>query len=135
LIITKLVTAAIIIDSGKVLLTRRGPSEKLAGFWEFPGGKVEQGESLQDCLERELKEELGIVSVVGRELTRSEYTYPHGAFTLIALESKIVDGDISLSVHDRAEWVEINNLLDYKLAPADIPIAKWIQGEIEHAYH
>jgi 8-oxo-dGTP diphosphatase len=69
----KTVTAAINIRDQKVLLTRRGKSEKLAGYWEFPGGKVEDGETLQECLERELLEELGVAAVIGEVMAKSEY--------------------------------------------------------------
>ena len=81
---TKKVAAAIIRSGEEILLTRRKPGEKLAGYWEFPGGKIE----------------------------------------LIALEAKIVSGDLQLTVHDKADWVPLPDLLEYKLAPADIPIAE-----------
>ena len=71
----KQVTAAIIIRDGKVLLTRRKQGESLAGFWEFPGGKIEKGETPQECLERELKEELGLNTCAGDLLTECVYHY------------------------------------------------------------
>ena len=123
----KQVTAAIIIEGGKVLLTRRGPCGKLPGFWEFPGGKIEDGESPQACLERELREELGIDAKAGKILTESKYYYEHGACNLLALETTIIDGVLTLSVHDKAEWVPFDELEQYKLAPADIPIAKFLK--------
>ena len=55
------VAAAIIVDEGFVLVARRAPGQKMAGFWEFPGGKIEPGETLESCIERELAEELGLV--------------------------------------------------------------------------
>jgi mutator protein MutT len=63
----KVVTAAIIRRNGSVLLARRSSGEKLAGFWEFPGGKVEDGETPEECLARELDEELGIQARIGRK--------------------------------------------------------------------
>lgn len=125
----KNVSAAIIKKSDTVLLTRRAPGEKLAGFWEFPGGKQETNETIQDCLVREIKEELDIKVACSSVLTESLYEYPGGAINLIAIETEIIGGDISLSVHDRYEWARIENLLKYQLAPADIPIAKWIIHE------
>lgn len=122
----KEVTAAVIIENGSVLLTRRRPGERLAGYWEFPGGKIEKGESPQRCLEREIEEELGIHIEAGRLITESVYPYDHGKIKLIAIESKIVDGDITLSVHDRYTWVPLDKLLEYNLAPADIPVARKI---------
>jgi 8-oxo-dGTP diphosphatase len=109
-----------------VVLTRRHPNEKLPGYWEFPGGKVEEGETPQECLERELCEELGIVSKAGKIIAVSEYHYSHGSFRLLAIMTTLKDKNFSLSVHDRVEWVPIASLLEYKLAPADIPIAKVI---------
>lgn len=120
----KLVTAAIIYQDGKVLLTRRGPGEKLAGFWEFPGGKIENGETYQECLTREIKEELNLQIEVGEVLTTSTYKYEHGEIHLIALEAWILSGSIELTVHDKYEWVAPTDLVFYKLAPADIPIVE-----------
>lgn len=120
-------TAAIILDESRVLLTRRKEGQKLAGYWEFPGGKVEEGETLQSCLEREILEELSLTVHVGDILTSSYYKYEHGSFSLVALYATIVTGDILLSVHDKVEWVSILNLLNYQLAPADIPIAEVLQ--------
>jgi mutator protein MutT len=61
----KIVTAAIVLQDNKVLLTRRAPGQSLEGYWEFPGGKVEEGESLQECLKREIFEELGVQVMLG----------------------------------------------------------------------
>lgn len=125
------VTAAIIIENSRILLTRRRDGETNAGYWEFPGGKVEVGESLAQCLERELREELGVETSAGEVLTTSEYRYDGGAIRLFAFRAEITDGDIRLSVHDRAEWVPLEELLDYRLSPADIPIARWIVAHLE----
>jgi 8-oxo-dGTP diphosphatase len=122
----KNVSAAIIRKSNTVLITRRAPGKKLAGFWEFPGGKQEDNETIQQCLERELKEELDLTTNCTRILTESIYEYDRGAINLIAIDTEIIEGQISLSVHDKYEWVALENLLDYQLAPADIPVAKWI---------
>ncbi len=118
------VTAAIIRDGGKVLLTRRAAGEHLAGQWEFPGGKVHDGETPEACLARELEEELALICTIGSKVAESEYHYDHGAFVIVAYEAEIQSGNLTLSVHDQAEWVPVDALLDYELAPADIPIAK-----------
>ena len=124
------VTAAIMRRGRKVLLTRRAAGEHLAGQWEFPGGKVHDGETPEACLVRELQEELSLVCTIGRKVAESDYHYDHGAFRIIAYEAEIQSGTLTLSVHDQAEWVAINALLDYTLAPADIPIAEAI-GDME----
>ena len=74
----KLVTAAVIIEIGKTLLTRRKSRENLQGFWEFPGGKIEENETPQECLEREIFEELGVQSEAGKILCKSIYEFEHG---------------------------------------------------------
>lgn len=117
------VTAAIIIENGCVLIARRAPEEKHAGGWEFPGGKVEYGESPEECLKREMYEEFGIETNVNHLLTESVCRYPAGTIRLLAYSTEIKAGDIKLRVHDKIEWVKVNELLDYELLPADIPIA------------
>lgn len=116
------VTAAIIFKDGKVLIARRAPGEKHAGGWEFPGGKIEAMETPQECLQRELLEELGIETKVKNFIAESIYEYPKGAIRLLAYKVDPVKGDICLSVHDAYRWVDIRDLLSYELLPADIPI-------------
>ncbi|MAM39663.1 MAG: 8-oxo-dGTP diphosphatase MutT [Erythrobacter sp.] len=120
----KQVAAAIAISEGKVLVTRRAAGQKLAGFWEFPGGKLEPGEDVQTCIVRELQEELGVTSTAGDVLTISEYTYPGGAISLIAIEVSLHTSAFTLTVHDDYAWKAPGELLALNLAPADIPIAK-----------
>lgn len=121
----KVVTAGVWVrDNEKVFLVRRGPGESLAGHWEFPGGKVELGESDEECLARELKEELAIDVIVGKLLEESHYIYEHGEFLIRAYAVCCNSQEYSLSVHDLAEWVGFAELLNYRLAPADIPIAE-----------
>lgn len=120
----KPVAAAIAFNEGKVLVTRRAADQKLAGLWEFPGGKLEPGEDFQTCIVRELEEELGVTSTAGEVLTVSEYEYPGGAISLIAIEVSLHSSDFTLSVHDKYAWIDPGELLELNLAPADIPIAK-----------
>lgn len=119
----KRVAAAVIYLGGKVLLTRRAPGEKLAGLWEFPGGKLEADETPQHCIVREIQEELGVGSIAGDILTESVFTYPGGTIRLIAVELTLNSTHFVLQVHDRVEWCAPCELLSYELAPADIPIA------------
>jgi len=122
----KLVTAAIIQNEDKYFIARRGPSEKLSGYWEFPGGKVEDGESLSDCLQRELKEELGISSKIGAILITTDYVYEHGHIQLVAMAAEIVGGEFNLTVHDQYDWLSPSEILKLNLAPADVPVAKFL---------
>jgi 8-oxo-dGTP diphosphatase len=95
------VTAAIILKDDKVLITRRAPGQNLAGHWEFPGGKIESGETPEECLARELLEELAVQVTVGDKFGESIYDYETGSIRLIAYYTDILAGEINLSVHDR----------------------------------
>lgn len=120
----KTVTAAVLRRDDTILLARRNPGLNQAGLWEFPGGKVELGETLQACLEREIGEELGIMIKAGEVLATSDYVYAHGAIRLVALAAEILSGSPCPTVHDQLAWVPFAQLLQYPLAPADIPIAE-----------
>ena len=125
----KEVSAAIIIEDGKVLLARRAKGEKLAGYWEFPGGKREEDETIDECLVREIREELSLdIEVVG-EFDTSDFEYPGGQIRLIGLLAEIQNGVISKTVHDLVEWIDICSVLDYQLAPADIPLAERLRND------
>ena len=118
------VCAGVILSSGKVLLARRAPGRRHAGLWEFPGGRVEPGETPSAALARELKEELGIDAVVGPELARAVHAYDFGEIELIAFLVPKFAGAPKLTDHDEIAWVEAKRLLEYDLAPADVPIAR-----------
>jgi 8-oxo-dGTP diphosphatase len=119
----RLVTAAILRKECYVLLARRRRGEKLAGFWEFPGGKVESGETPEEALRRELSEELGIVARIGEKVTERSHQYEHGSFRVIAYLIDHVEGEPRPNVHDRIDWVTIDDLTSYQLLPADVSIA------------
>ena len=120
----KLVTAAIIRDGEDILVVRRGAGEMLAGYWEFPGGPVEHPETLQECLERELFAVLDIATKAGPVVAVCDHEYESGSIKLVAMESEIVQGKITLTVHDKMRWLPASEILGLKLAPAAIPIAQ-----------
>ena len=117
------VTAAVIIEDGRVLIAQRPPGGRHHGAWEFPGGKVEPGESPEECLARELAEELGVAVAVGERLTEVRHAYPDLLIVLAAFACEITAGeprDIHCSAH---AWVSPAELLEYDLLPPDLEIA------------
>ena len=115
----RVVTAAVIVRDGRVLVARRAPGERFAGRWEFPGGKVEPGESPEAGLKRELREELALDVQVGRLLLDVPLDSGHDPMILRFYEVRILSGMPSLSVHDRLDWAEIAYLPGYDFLPAD----------------
>lgn len=118
----KEVTAAIILKDNRLLIAQRAPGDKLAGKWEFPGGKIEPGETPQECLKRELREELDVDVEVMDFFGQSIYDYTSGTIKLMAYRCQWVSGDITLKVHSDMAWVYRNELDLYEFAPADIPL-------------
>ncbi|KAA5538861.1 (deoxy)nucleoside triphosphate pyrophosphohydrolase [Adhaeribacter rhizoryzae] len=118
------VTAGIIEKDNKVLLARRKPGKHLEGYWEFPGGKIENDESPKECLRRELLEEFSIETEILDFIAASVYEYPGKTIKLLGYLVKLVKGNFQLKDHDKIIWVYPDELKTYKLAPADIPIAK-----------
>ena len=123
------VTAGIVRKEGLILLARRKKGDALEGCWEFPGGKVKEGESPAECLVRELMEELNIRVQVREHCMDNIHHYPEKTVCLMAWFADYLGGELSLSDHDRVEWVHPSRLMDYKLAPADIPIAQRLHKE------
>jgi len=122
------VTAAIIIKGNKVLIAQRAPGENLAGKWELPGGKIESGETPQECLKREIREELDVDIEVLDFFGESIYTYHSGTIKLMAFWGKWISGDFTLKVHSNLAWVNRHELDLYDFAPADIPLMEKIKS-------
>ena len=124
------VTAAILEKNGKILIAKRKTGDKLfAGLWEFPGGKVEEGETPEECMARELKEELDIEVEVGELITSNKHKYPHGIFELLAYRVKHISGEMVLNDHEEMKWVTADEMSDFEFPPADIPIIKKLQNQ------
>ncbi len=120
----KLMTAAIIRNGEDILVVRRGAGDMLAGLWEFPGGPVEHPETIQECLERELFALLDIATKAGPVVAVCDHAYESGSIKLVAIETEIVQGKITLSVHDKMRWLAPSDIRGLTLAPAAIPIAQ-----------
>lgn len=125
------VTAAIMSENGKIFIAKRKPGGKLANLWEFPGGKVEDGETPEQCLKRELNEEFEIDVAVGRHLGTRVHHYAFGTIALMAFTTRVVGGEMKLNDHAKVAWVEAEDLGRYEFAPADLPFVEMIRrGEI-----
>lgn|SRR5690554_5535371 len=126
------VMAAIIRHEGKILLCQR-KSGALAGKWEFPGGKLENGETPEECLVREVREELDLEISVDRIYKAVNMHYNHGDFLLLSYLADYVSGQISLLVHQDYAWVDPQRLTEYDLANANVPIARSLEEEANRA--
>lgn len=124
------VTAAVISKNGLVLIARRAKGKHLEGFWEFPGGKLEPGENPEECLAREIREELKVDIVVEAFLMESIYDYGDKVVRLFAYDAKHASGQFELIEHDSILWVSPQELSNFKLAPADVPIAEFLESKI-----
>ncbi|SFT96002.1 8-oxo-dGTP diphosphatase [Algoriphagus locisalis] len=118
-----LVTCALIFLNDKVLCAQRSSTMNLPGLWEFPGGKIEKGESPEECLVREIKEELAITIKVLGALKPNDHAYSKGiVIRLLPYVCIWQCGEVKLLEHQQIKWVEKGNLNSLNWAPADIPI-------------
>ncbi|HWQ72546.1 MAG TPA: (deoxy)nucleoside triphosphate pyrophosphohydrolase [Desulfitobacteriaceae bacterium] len=117
------VTASIISRDNKVLIAQRPLDDRLAGKWEFPGGKIEPGETPEECLKREIREEFNVEIEVLEYFDQSIYTSDKGQIKLMAYLCKWISGEFILKVHSRIRWVGYDELDLFDYAPADIPLA------------
>jgi 8-oxo-dGTP diphosphatase len=116
------VVAAVIQRDGKILACRRAPHKSLAGLWEFPGGKVEPGETDEVALAREIREELSIEITVGEFIAESVAPAGEAMILLNAYWAQTnVAGEVSSTDHDRMEWLAPADLETVTWAPADVP--------------
>lgn len=121
------VSVAILVRDQKIFVARRSPGRHLAGYWEFPGGKIEVNESAKQCLKRELAEELAISVTVGPFLVATKHHYDSKVVELHAFWVTDFSGDIQLKDHDAMTWLSVNELDKLQWAPADVPIVDEIK--------
>jgi mutator protein MutT len=123
------VAAALILREGRYLIAKRKAGTHLAGLWEFPGGKREPGESLEDCLRREGREELGVEITAPIAYRRIQYEYPEKTVELHFFRCSIVEGEARPIGCDDLCWVTPAELGAYDFPPADLPLVKALQFE------
>ena len=120
------VVAAIILNNEEVLATQRGYGEFM-GLWEFPGGKVEFGESHEEALRREVSEELNLDISVGRKLTCVSFDYPAFHLNLHCYLCGIRGGKLELNEHLAYKWVRTSELVELNWLPADVEVIRMLQ--------
>lgn len=121
----EVVAAIIHDDNGRVFATQRGYGE-WQDFWEFPGGKMEPGESPEDALKREIWEELETRIVIEHMVGTVEYDYPAFHLTMHCFWCRIESGDLTLKEHEAAKWLNRDELDSLDWLPADREVVKWI---------
>ena len=126
------VTAAIIESENKILIAQRKAKDNLfGGLWEFPGGKIEDGETPKECMARELKEELEIEVEVGTLITSTKHRYPNGIFELLVYKVEHISGNFILNDHDEVKWITIDEISKFDFPPANTPIINYLKNSYE----
>ncbi len=121
----RFVAAALIVRDKEVLIGQRRPDQPMASLWEFPGGKIEPGESPQQALARELTEELGIRAEVGPAVTRIRHHYRRGgAVDLQFFTVREFSGEIDNQIYQQVRWVKLEDLPGYDFLAADRGLIK-----------
>lgn len=122
------VVGAVIVKDQRVLCTQRGTGS-LAGYWEFPGGKLEPGETPEVALTREIHEELGCVIEVGAKVVTTEHEYDFAVVVLTTYYCRLVTGEPTLTEHTASTWLRPADLNKLRWAPADVPAVRQIQTD------
>ena len=123
------VVAAVIEDGGRIFATQRGYGE-FKDMWEFPGGKMEAGESREEALRREIREELDTEIAVGKLLCTVEYDYPAFHLTMHCYLCSVVSGALVLKEHESARWLPAEALESVDWLPADLQILPIIRQNL-----
>jgi 8-oxo-dGTP diphosphatase len=124
----QVVAAVIKSNEGLILITQRGKGMSFVGKWEFPGGKVHEGEGPTQALKREIKEELCLDIDVEVKLLEWSYEYSFGKVDFIAYDSKINNGNLNLVEHMDSQWVKPFELKNYDWVPADVVLVEKLTG-------
>lgn len=124
------VVGAVIANGvGEILCAQRSPEMGHGGLWEFPGGKIEPGETPAESLRREIQEELGCEITVGEQVADVTYAYPELAIRLITYHARLMEGQPTPREHAELRWLPVTELDDLDWAPADVPTVQRLQQE------
>ena len=123
----RVVAAALFDEAGRVLIAQRPEGKHMAGWWEFPGGKVAAGESDPEALVRELREELGVETRAENEIMTLTHDYPDRTIDLVLWRASITDGEPHSLDGQALKWVECQSLGNERLLPADAPFIGALQ--------
>ena len=121
------VVGAVILRDGEILCAQRGADSSLAGKWEFPGGKIERGETPRDALEREIAEELHCTVLVGEKVTTTTHEYDFAIVNLTTFYCQLIEGSPQLTEHAAFIWLHPPQLDSLDWAPADLPAVELIR--------
>ena len=123
------VVAALIVRDGRLLIARRPEGKHMAGRWEFPGGKLEKGESPEEAIEREIREELAAEIRAGRVYQAIAYSYPEKDVLLLFYAASVVSGEPRPVEEAEIRWITLEELYEYTFAPVDAMLVERLKRD------